>query len=317
MDILMHLTKCSEGSMVASARIARFLSTQLGLPLIHTKSQLDDLMTQARCNRVDKFILVNSPTGFADKEMRESCAELSYISRKPIFVMNDYKMRPPSQCKSYNLDKFMDYKGESSDFYGFSIWGTVPGVARRGVSNTYINWNMLTYSSHIINSPHTKRDRGLIYWGALRKGREERLNRFLDGLDVTVSTSPQTFSKFKKWLPSANYIRQFNNLHTALIGYKATLYTQDEYSDSVYCSLANRFYEALSCGVAIFIDIESSETFKLAGLQGYEEFLVRDSVDIELMLDDSQAIASKQKSLWGRDYISELICDTKKQYINL
>lgn len=303
MGIVFHLTKCSPTSMVASCRIAKFISEQLGIELIHTPDQIGAVMRKVNDLGLDKFILVNSPTGFADQSMREACAELSHLAEDPIFVQNDYKMKPPSQCKSFNLKKHGTYKGESSDYYGMRLWSTVPDI-KTTTQVDYINWNMLTYCiPNKILKDHDDRKGGIFYWGALRKGREQRLADLLQGdFKTTISTAPQSVKKFQKYLPDVNYIPQLKNLSEDLSNYRATLYTQDEISDTIYCSLANRFYEALSSKVAILIDESSVGTFETAGLLGFEQFVVRNPEDVEFMLGFSEEIAMQQNRLWAKDY---------------
>lgn len=302
MDLVMHLTKCSDHSMVASVRIAKFISKTLGIPLIDTPDKIKHYLLEAQMGHLDKFILVNSPTGFAEQSMREGCATLSYLAKDPIFAQNDYKMKPPSQCKSFNLIDQGFYKGESSDYYGMRIWGSVPQI-KTTTQVSYINWNMLTYSPPNNHVPFSKRNDGVVYWGALRKGREKRLQQLLIGdFKTTLSTAPQSFTKFKNWLPDVHYVSQFKNLNEDLSHYKATVYTQDESSDNLYCSLANRFYEALASGVAIFIDDNCRNTFMEAGIQGFEKYLVNSAMDIEFMIDEAEAIAAEQMELWGQDY---------------
>lgn len=304
-DIVFHLTKCAEGSMVASARIARFISAELDIPLIHTVEQLDELMSDVEFEGLNRFILVNSPSGFAPAIMRDICGELSYIAKDAIFVQNDYKIHAPSQCKSIPQKMFGEYKGESPH-YGLRLWSTVPKMW--DIDTTYINWNRLTYTpSELSDTPFNNRTPGVLYWGALRKGREERLSKLLTGINTIISTSPQSVIKFQKYLPDATYVKPFKKLHESLCCYQATLYTQDEKSDTLYCSLANRFYEALSAGVAILIDGSAENTFKESGLIGYEKYIVKSPDDIEWLLDEAEEIAAEQRELWCRDYMGDLI----------
>ena len=313
MDMVFHLTKCSETSMVASARIARFIAGTLGIPLVHTVDQLQWASETSAEFGLGKFILVNSPTGFADAAMREHCAIFAHLAEDAIFVQNDYKMRPPSQCKSVPLKMYGSHKGESSNYYGMRLWSTVPDI--QGPNRvSYINWNTLTFSPPEKPVPFDDRIEGLVYWGALRKGREERLANLLNDLgdSVIISTAPQSIKKFEPYLPNARYMKPFKNLNSDLTNFKTTLYTQDEASDTLYCSPANRFYEAVAAGVAIIIDSKCVNTFEEAGLVGYEGFIARDSFDVEDMLDDAEAIAKQQRQLWFKPYkdaLSERLFD--------
>jgi len=304
MDVVMHLTKCSDGSMVASAKIAKFISTTLNIPLIHTPEQIEQYNEDFELGGVDRFILVNSSTGFADPGMRFAAAKFSYLANQAIFAQNDYKMKPPSQCKSHNIKLFNKHNGKSSDFYGMTLWTTVPEI-KTSTHVEYINWNMLTYVRTFKTcEPFTRRKANtLVYWGALRKGREERLKELLVGdFNTVISTAPQSFEKFKKHLPDASYVPQFKVLSEGLLDYKITLYTQDEASDKLYCSLANRFYEALGAGVAILIDSRCADTFKRAGLEGYEKYLVDSVLDVELLIGDAERIAYEQREKWDKNY---------------
>ena len=302
--LVCHLTKCTPNSMVASARIANYIAAQLQAPLV------DDEETAAHWQPhlpgLRLFVLVNSPTGFAPEAVRRFSAEALYHARHAVFANNDYKIKPPSQSKTHMRRVWGTHKGESSDYYGYSLWTTVPAAMRmvKRPLDSYVNWNQLTYSPQPEAESHTNRATGLLYWGALRLGREAELRRYLatDKFTVVISTAPQSVAKFTEHVPQAHYISQLKPLLPSLLHYRATLYTQDDYSDRVYCSPANRFYEALGAGLAIFIAHNSRNTFEAAKLPGYEEFVVRSADDISRLLPHAEQIARKQRALWDNNY---------------
>lgn len=306
--VVCHLTRCTPDSMVASAKIARFIAEMLDAPLVHTEDQLvdtEDLLTGLRL-----FILVNSPTGFAPEAMRRFSAEGLFYARHAVFANNDYKIKPPSQSKTWMRKRWSVHKGESSNYYGYSLWTTVPPAMRnRFPLDSYVNWNQLTYVPQPGRESHQGREPGLFYWGALRLGREYRLARCLatDLFPVTISTAPQSVVKFQQHVPQANYLPQLKPLHAGLMRYRATLYTQDEYSDRYYCSPANRWYEALSAGLAILIEQHSVNTFQQAGLTGWEPFVVSNAADIARLLPRAEEIAAQQRQLWHADYRATLV----------
>jgi len=288
--------------MVASVRIANYVAQQLGAPLVHTEEDVARC-TDEQLQALDLFVLVNSPTGFAPEAVRRFSAEGLWLARNAVFVNNDYKMRPPSQSKSHQQRRWGKHRAEAGDYYGYSLWSTVPGQLRpaRYPLDSYVNWNQLTYEPRD-GMTHVDREPGVLYWGALRKGREGRLRQLLHGqFPVTVSTAPQSVQKFKEFLPNANYVGQLNPLIAALTRYRATIYTHDDWSDTAYCSLANRFYEALSAGMAILVDARCTGTFKRAGLSMEPEWIVRSHDDVARALANAERIAVDQVR-WREHY---------------
>lgn len=314
-DVVMHVNTMPVVTMVVSCKIARFIGAELSLPVLHLEDESKLMLERCKKEGLANFIIVNSPTGFSEAPMRDLCAQFHHIAENTIFVQNDYKMRPASQCKSYCLKHYGEIKGEAGKYYGMNLWTTVPND---NVPYKYINWNMLTYNDDFIDRPFSERKEGIVYWGALRGGREENLNRLLNGdFTTTISTNGQSIKKFEPHVDNAVYIGKMANINETLSNYKATIYMQDKASDKLYCSLANRFYEALGSGIAIFIDSRATNTFDMANMPYKDEWVVDTDFDVELLLPYAERIAKEQKELWCKDYKQILIDNLNDLYWEL
>ena len=298
MDLVCHMTKCTPTSMVASARIARFIADTLHLPLLHTVEEIEHVRLQVADKGLRRFILVNSPTAFAPQEMRLAVADFVHSSEEAIYAHNDYKLRPPSQCKSQNLRKHGYTPGESIDYYGMRLWTNMPVREQ----DLYINWNELTYNPQ--PQPTQPRKHGLVYWGALRKGREDRIRRFFntDAYPTVISTAGQSVKKFREFAhASTQYVTQFKNMPADLTQFEATVYIHDKFNDHVYNSPPNRFYEAVSAGLALFVHQPCVYSLERAGYTVQPAWIVRNSDEIAKRLPYAASIARDQAIAWQRD----------------
>jgi len=304
-DLVCHITGCGKNSMVASVRIARFVAEQLNLELFHEEEMIADVLD--RYPAIRNFIFINSPTGFASAEMRDTVAELVHRAERSIFVQNDYKMKPPSQIKNYNERKYNEPHGGSSTFYNMDLWTAVPavlsGLGKQAVRQ-YIDWGKLSYRP--IESVQEDHFLDFIYWGAFRKGREKAFSQYLNVDGFHISSSRQSAKHWHPLTPNALLLVPFRNLVTELTRYKATVYLQDEFSNKTYCSPGNRLYEALSAGVAVFVARESISTLEQAGFELCDDFIVSSSEDIKNKIVTWKRIAAWQRAHWARDFRTEL-----------
>lgn len=304
-NLVCHLTKCADNTMIASARIAKFISNTLGYPLFDQDIQIEQVLNDFQ--DLNKFILVNSPTAFCSENMRIAVAELCHRARDPIYANNDYKLRPPSQIRNVNENRYGYILGKTAYYYGLRLWTTIPNWRDTvSVSRTFINWNQLTYVP--LETYPEKTEEGIIYWGAFRKGRERYYEYMLGAISypVTISCPRQAVDHFIELAPQAKYLNKFKQVIPEIAKWPATIMIQDEESHNTEPCVPNRFYEALAAGVAIFIHPAMSYTCEKSGLDGYEEFLVRSPSRVAELLPHAQEIAVKQRMLWHRDYVGEL-----------
>lgn len=274
MDAVVHFTEVTSKSILASARITRFISSELGLEIM-------DVPT-TKADKYGTLIVVNSPFAFCS--WRETAKELIQKADRVIWVQNDYDIQNPTKRKPDE------------------IWSTVeqPGAE-------YINWNCLTFS----NEPPTGKKKfvdGIMYYGAYRKGRENDFTKYLKGkaYPVYISSSAKGAKNFFGLLKhDATYFPVFQNpQHIGIFG--ATIYMEDAASHKTYMSPANRFYECLSAGVAMGIDPEAAHTLIQAGMQDVDKFIVHNEQDVLNLITNHAEIAAQQYKLWAKDYRAEL-----------
>jgi hypothetical protein len=291
-----HLTKCSEASMVASVKIAKWLSAYMGAPLLDTTDKVEAALKQ----KPRAMLLVNSPTGFAPSEMRWAVAEMANKAEQYIFVNNDYKMLPPSQVQRVA-------ERLKRPVLRPSVWSTVPTFGWKQPQDHYVNWNQLTYNPLKKPADHVRA--GLFYWGALRQGREEYFAKYLNttAYPVAISTPKVSWKKWFKYVPeeSATFLGSCQNLIQTASEYQATIYIEDKKSHSVYCSPANRFYEAISAKTLLLVDRNAANTLVTAGVRNVEPFVVGSDKDVRAALKHRTLLLAKQKK-WHADYRAAL-----------
>lgn len=295
---VVHLTKCSETSMVASVKIARWLSEYLGVPLLDTADKVKEVLK----SKPRAALLVNSPTGFAPSDMRWATAELVNVAKEYIFVNNDYKMLPPSQ-----VQRIAEKRGVNLPLRP-SVWSTVPSFGWKQPQDHYVNWNQLTY--HPLKRPADRVYMGLFYWGALRGGREDYFMKYLDTDEypVTISTPKVSWKKWRGYIKNEDVklTPPCQDLIKSASGYQATIYIEDKKSHSVYCSPANRFYEALSARTLMLVDQNAANTLKTAGFKDVDAFTVDDPKTVRAALGMRSKLLPKQQRTWMRGFQTEL-----------
>lgn len=291
---VIHFTKCSATSTMASARISTFLAKILKdlkqeVELIH-----DDRSAELSADSHEILFIVNSPFGFCD--WRDRAIDICKSAESIIWVQNDYAIKPPSQFKKFdiNIDEY---------------WTTCTDVASRE-DGRYIDWNKLTYNNYSVRGDAAHVISGLFYYGAYRQGRESSFEEYLNTVQyqVRVSTTPKARLKYMEMNTHRNikFYEPFQHLGQ-LMRFQTSIYIEDDKSHEVNHSLANRFYEMLSAGLAICIDEKASAIFEASELPQWKDFVVSNDWDVKRIVERHyKEWAMKQSRLWRRDYISEL-----------
>lgn len=189
---VVHLTRC-EGSVQASARLARFLADTLHLPLVDGLGSLAAFTTGATAylRPHDSFnvIMVNGPVAFCD--FRDELGEqlLKHTARL-LWVQQDYTITlPPHHSYSRPTKAETPFRRWFHCIPEVSCWTTcIDTLDRRHTDNVpgwpldqYINFNALTYAPFGMDpdgDPPTYPG-ALFYYGALREGRLGNLSRLL------------------------------------------------------------------------------------------------------------------------------------------
>lgn len=290
---VMHFTKCSMTSTLASAKIARFIMRVL-MERKDNCCLIDDKHSALGpyAENLDVLFIVNSPFGFCD--WREEALEVCKKAECIIWVQNDYAIKPPSQFKSHDIKIFKCLS------------------TCEGPGNVYMDWNKLTFDLSLTKFRSKKAHQiyGLFYYGAYRENRESSFKKYFNQTlyPPLISTTPKSRQKFMDINSHRNsrYFDPFTSL-SQITMFQTSIYIEDDGSHGKMHSLANRFYEMLSAGLAICIDKDSEFIFKHYNIPRYAEFLVNDFWNVnDIVKQDWRKWASLQRELWVRDYTAEL-----------
>lgn len=306
-ECVVHTTKCAENTTIASARIARFLADKLGCPL-YDGTRFD------RPHVPYRMFYVNSMGAFADPEQRELMRVMAHWCDQLIYVQNDYTIHPISQTQ-----KVMRARGWSHDFpfhVGPVLWTTVPGFMVKE-QDSYINWNALTYDPLPLHQDD--RERGVVYWGSYRQDREDSFQKYLGEVryPVHLCCATPVSKKFQEKLGRGFFNWGKWKEVDELNRFEATVYIEDDKQHGDFHSLANRFYEALSAGLAIFIDRDALTTFEKTGLVVDPFWVVSSSYDVESRLPYARSIALNQRVAWDQSFRDILDAQVEEAYRKL
>lgn len=254
-------------SMIASARIARYVSDEIGVPVV-----VDDTVAD---EPLDLLIIVNGAYAF--------CAHLEALGKaiqeadKVAWIQNDYTIIPPKNdgdAKSPFRRAFVYRReqGGSPTMYWSTCeqWSKLPG-------STYVNWNCLTFDVDAADEGNIKRRRktagdDLFYYGSYRhaSGRSSRKiyfdRYFKDPRVKTTISSPD--KKFKEYeaLDMVRVVGKIeNDFYDEIGSHGAGLYIEDRKSHDEFHSPANRFYEMLCAGLPMIFQPECGGVLRRAG----------------------------------------------------
>lgn len=295
-NYVVHMTECKPESTIASAKVARFISTQLNIPLV------DCMETAVEIDTIDRLIIVNGPMAFCD--FLPELAELVRIAKEVIWVQQDYTIMPPkadSEAESPFRKVFADRKLRPT------FWTTCHENIRPGSKDKYINWNQLTYN---LKPLHVATENRVLYYGAFREKRLQSFVRYFKdpAYPLAISTTTIRAKKFRALGTGEVFVPPFANVISGASRYAAALYIEDEKSHKAFHSPANRFYEMLSAGVPIFFDYECDVQLSNAGIHVPSAWKVSDNKDLAYKFahTDLCEMRRAQRELWAKDYITDL-----------
>ena len=314
---VVHLTKCAAQTTIARARIAKYIATMFDLPLVDQPGLWQ--------KQYKNIIYVNSMGAFAPPELRLELAQQARACDKLIYVQNDYNVHPISQVQKVVRDErgwSHDFPFTTGDIY---LWSTVPDYCCKP-GDRYINWNALTFNEAVPNALlRGAQPAVLFYWGACRPRRLGAFRRLRLGVDsvkrgpVIISCAGMVQRKFLEaagdcvlthpqtpYTPDhVDFCRPFKDLGE-LAAYGATVYMEDEASHYVYTSPANRFYEALSVGLFMYVDEAAVHTLTQAGYVVPAEWTVTSLEGIQRAgMPVPEEWQAQQKSMWVQNAIKE------------
>lgn len=286
----------SPKSMIASARIARFVAKTLDVPLLWDASVRD--------TRWDLLILVNGAFSFCN--VRDDLAVAVRKARRIVWIQNDYAIYPPvpdGVAESTFRRAFVIR--EERGLPRMDLWTTIEENTSKTQSSRYVNWNMLTALPKPLRVTRNVSD-DLFYYGSWRQYRDKSFDRFFAKRRLPVSISSAS-KKFAERYPHAQIVGMlergafFHELNAHGFG----LYIEDSRSHRQFHSPANRFYEMLSAGLPMLFEPESRTMLKKAGFDP-KPYIVRHQRDVRDRLDERHDIAIEQRERWWRPFREEL-----------
>lgn len=298
---MFSFVKLSENSMVASVRIARWLSEYLAVPVVD-----DSSITEGK--PLDTLIIVNGAYGFS-KHLAPLGQAIENAARV-VWVQNDYTIIPPrddGNAESPFRKAFVNRK--SRGLKPTMFWSTCDKWASRPGS-TYVNWNMLSfdekYDPKVIAKRRKLSRENLFYYGSYRdgSGKSSRVplfeRYFREPAIETLISSPS--DKFENRFPKCEHVGTIMEDFYGCLGVHGLgLYIEDRKSSEEFHSPANRFYEMLSAGLPMVFQPECGTMLRQAGFNP-EPWQVRNSRDIDKMMKMRESIGDVQRNTWiGHD----------------
>lgn len=255
--------------MVASVRIARFVSETLGIPVCWDASIADQ--------RLKTLLIVNGAFAFAGNTLLAALGKAICEAERVIWIQNDYTIVPPkvvSMAQSPFRKAFVDRHLEQKsplDYWTTVRRMSVPGVTSDfhhiGAGSKYLNWNALTYVPIEPIPFHARVMKDwMIYYGSFRKQRQDAFDRYFNGSPVNIAISSPS-KKFQDNYKALGILHDDKavDLHGYLAEFGMGLYIEDKKSHEEFHSPANRFYEMLSVGLPIVFQPESESMLREAG----------------------------------------------------
>lgn len=288
--------KPSPNSVIASVRIAKFISKTLGFPLIADEG--------IKASRWDVLFLVNGAFSFCSH--RDDVAVAVRRAKRIIWVQNDYAIYAPipdGQAESTFRKAFVIRREKGLP--DMDHWTTVRAKADMTKWSRYVNWNALTATKRSLNIRYNTPD-DLFYYGAFRGHRAKTFDQYLKPrkLPITISSPSK---KFAERYPHAKILSAIprDEFYTELNRHGLGLYIEDPRSHKEFHSPANRFYEMLSAGLPMVFEPDSVGMLKEAGYD-VSDYVVERQRDAAKMMKHRREIQKSQDVTWWDDFRGRL-----------
>jgi hypothetical protein len=296
--VIFSFIPVKETSMVASTKVARFVSDMLEIPLVWNGSI-------GNYTDLDALIIVNGAYAF--------CAHLEPLShaivgaKKIIWIQQDYSIVPPinnGEATSPFRRAFVIRKEKGKSHLEY--WTTCAKESKLTPLSTYVNWNCLSMHDKPQKRAYVTYD-DLVYYGSFRNGRKMYFDTYFKNpkYQVTISSPSKKFEKeyispFIKHVPA-----ETENLVQWLSQHGMGLYLEDRKSHREYHSPPNRFYEMLSAGLPIAFQKEAGATLRQAGYIDVDRYTVGKPLDIQRKMEIRDIIGKEQADKWYGRAVAE------------
>ncbi len=162
-----------ENSMIASNRIARFVSETLDLEICWDESIADEAL--------DVLVIINGAFGFAGTALLEAVARPILAATRIVWIQNDYSIIPPKHTgRAESPFRKVFRTRHDRGKHPVDYWSTVKMMTTHGLTKSnhiagqgslYVNWNALTMRT--VGPDRDVQHEDLVYYGAYRKDREK------------------------------------------------------------------------------------------------------------------------------------------------
>jgi hypothetical protein len=235
-----------------------------------------------------------------------------------IWLVNDHDLEDNQLLRYAIVEKARSYDmicNNPRD--GYRQWILRKNIAEKKLNDFINNWHTCNLNSLIYRDTFVDdRDKnGFIYYGTYRKHRAEDFKVYLQHA-MTLSSSVKHWKKYEALGCNAEMIRplkwQINN--EDLRSYKYSLYLEDKHTHENYAFMANRFYEALMCGVVTLFAPNTSDTVSKSGYDLDASCILPKDLYGKDLMDYIQAL-DYQKLLTNQQSICPLVCNERKQVL--
>lgn len=292
---IFSFVKNHASTMIASVRIARFVSERLGVPITVDDSVAD--------GSLDALVIVNGAYAFCD--VLEPLGQAIFAADKVVWIQNDYTIIPPkptSDATSPFRKAFVDrrQRGKQDTIFWSTChdWAALPG-------GRYVNWNCLTFdqsrTDEQIKASRKRATADLFYYGSWRaasgkSSRERYFDRYFKSpaVETVVSTPAKQFARYDKITVTDKITENFS---ATLSSHGMGLYIEDRLSHENFHSPANRFYEMLSAGLPILFQPECGAMMRRAGYDP-TPYQPTNSIGIQRMMENREQVMLDQRAAW-------------------
>ena len=286
---IFSFVRCSPNSMIASVRIANFISSELGVPIVTDETVAEEPL--------DVLVIVNGAYAFS-----KHLADLGKAIRGAhdvVWVQNDYTIIPPrTEGDAQSPFRRAFVERELAGMRPTMFWSTCEKWAKLPGS-TYVNWNCLTFDPSVV-AKRRKAGGDLFYYGSFRHagGRMSRkiyFDRYFGSprVPVSISSPDKKFKDYEK--PGVIVTGKIEgNFHAELGSHGAGLYIEDRKSHEEFHSPANRFYEMLCSGLPMIFQPECGSMLRRAGYDP-SPWVASTPVEVKRALDQCERWGKEQR----------------------
>ena len=285
-------------------RNARIIAEKLGATLIASHAGADEIAQQ----KWDRIVF-NHASGYSNVDYK--CLEMN-PEAKLCYITNEYNLGEPQLL-------WMAAKTGRK----YNVIANHPPEASKVVKKYVDNWDIVNLNAIIFEEKKDTEEEllfpikqdGVVYYGSFRANRKKYFEKYFDER-IYVSTSKDNIIKFGKILPNLNckFIGKLKwKPIKQLKSFAISLYIEDEKTHKHYNHLANRFYEAISCGVTPVFDYSCVDTTNKSGYCIPEEYFCKSPDDLHsktgLKIKDGWIELARVEKKQVLDKIKALILD--------